>query len=106
MSASRDVLARVCKVPEEEVRCVTCIHSVPFINDAYLCKLWNTNTILGANDFCSFWENGGDGRMNKETYIRSVLESVFAGFREDLIDMAVKKLTDYNEPIGRMTNEK
>ena len=39
--------------------------------------------------------------MNKETYIRAVLESVFAGFREDLIDTAVKNLMDYKEPTGK-----
>ena len=41
--------------------------------------------------------------MNKETYIRAVLESVFAGFREDLIDTAVKKLMDYKGPTGKMS---
>ena len=56
MSVSREVLASVCEVPEEEVRCATCRHRVLFINDAYHCKLWKTNTILRENDFCSFWD--------------------------------------------------
>ena len=33
--------------------------------------------------------------MNRETYIRSVLESVFSGYKEELIDNAVEMIARY-----------
>lgn len=37
--------------------------------------------------------------MNKETYIRAILESNFAGFKEEIIETAVKKIMEYDDPI-------
>ena len=36
--------------------------------------------------------------MDKETYIRSVLETNFCGFKDEIIDTAVKKIAEYKEP--------
>ena len=35
--------------------------------------------------------------MDKEAYIRAVLECVFSGFKDELIDVAVKQIMDYKE---------
>lgn len=40
--------------------------------------------------------------MNQETYIRAILECNFAGFKEEIIETAVKKIMEYDatvEPI-------
>ena len=35
--------------------------------------------------------------MNQETYIRAILESNFAGFKEEIIETAVKKIMEYDD---------
>lgn len=35
--------------------------------------------------------------MNQETYIRAILECNFAGFKEEIIETAVKKIMEYTE---------
>ena len=37
--------------------------------------------------------------MSKETYIRAILESNFAGFKEEIIETAVKKIMEYDDPV-------
>ena len=57
MIVNRAVIAEVCGVNEQEVRCSTCKHSVLFINDAYTCKWWGrVNGYLPSDAFCPFWE--------------------------------------------------
>lgn len=38
--------------------------------------------------------------MDKETYIRAVLETSFAGFKDEIIDNAVKIIMGYRQPHG------
>ena len=35
--------------------------------------------------------------MNKETYIRAVLECIFAGFKDELIEIATISIMGFNE---------
>ena len=55
MSVGRDVIADVCGVEEEDVRCETCVG----FSGHLWCEAWEQPT--RAEDFCSFWQKkGGD----------------------------------------------
>ena len=43
--------------------------------------------------------------MNKETYIRAILECNFAGFKEEIIETAVKKIMEYGDFDSNMDEE-
>ena len=61
MSASRDVIADVHGIPEDEVKCKNCQYAENFINDMYICKFWGDQGTR-ADAFCSLFrkENGNE----------------------------------------------
>lgn len=50
MSVDRSVIADVCEVPVEYVKCKTCMHH----NKTGECTFWKV-TIMNLEQFCSFW---------------------------------------------------
>lgn len=43
-------------------------------------------------------------RMDKETYVRAVLECNFAGFKDEIIETAVRKILEYEEANNACAN--
>lgn len=48
----------------------------------------------------------GERMMDKETYIRAILECNFAGFKDEIIDIAVKRIMEYEPKRGRWIFDK
>ncbi len=43
-------------------------------------------------------------RMDKETYVRAVLECNFAGFKDEIIETAVRKILEYDNGLRSKTD--
>jgi len=55
MSVSRDVIADVIGVPEDNVRCDNCDYSRRFVGNMHLCNFWNDQWTK-PDAFCSFFK--------------------------------------------------
>ena len=42
--------------------------------------------------------------MDKETYVRAVLECNFAGFKDEIIETAVRKILEYDNGLRSKTD--
>lgn len=52
MSVKRSIVALVCEVPEEYVKCSTCARF-----DNGICKGWNSPVENHQENYCTFWED-------------------------------------------------
>ena len=60
MSISRNTIADILGIAEDEVKCENCTYKKRWINDAYMCSLWAMFRGFVPDDFCAFFRRKED----------------------------------------------
>ena len=63
MSVDRDTLARVHRIPADQVKCANCAWHSEFLNYMLWCVAWDAHT--QADWVCSFYKRESEGKDDK-----------------------------------------
>ncbi len=60
MSVSRQTIAEILNIPEDEVKCKNCVYIKQWLHAMYTCSFWGSTAYVPSDAFCTFFSRKED----------------------------------------------